>query len=506
MDWQVLLGFILYFILVLGIGFYFYQRTEKLSDYLLGGRKLNPYVAAMSAQASDMSGWLLLGLPGSIYLFGIGQAWIGIGLAIGSYLAWLIVARRLRHYTYRAKNSITLSEYFANRFHDKTGILRFLSAVIILVFFTVYVASGFVAAGNILSSIFPEIGYVAAMAVGVVIVVSYTVTGGFKAICWTDFFQALLMIVAIVIVPLAAFGQLGGWSGLEQTLQNTDAGSGFLNFMENANGTSLGIISIISSLAWGLGYFGMPHILVRYMALENPRETKIARRVGTGWIVIALTAAILMAVTGRALYPDLGNANETVFIVMVAGMFAPIVMGILYSALMAAVMSTADSQLLVAASSVTNDLLRMRKKHLSDNRLVWASRAVVIIISIIAALLAIDRNGGIMDLVSYAWAGFGAAFGPVILLSLYWKRANAKGAFAAMLVGFLTVILWNTFLVGGGVIAGGAWCIYDTGLYELLPGFVFATVAMIAVSLATDEPDDEMLRDFDAVATEMKED
>lgn len=367
MDYLVLLGFIAYFIIVLFIGYYFYNKSHGLSDYLLGGRKLNPYVAALSAQASDMSGWLLLGLPGSIFAAGIGGAWIGIGLAVGSYLAWLLIAKRLRNYTFKTKDSITLSEYFSNRFRDQKNYLRTLSAIVILVFFTIYVASGFVACGNVFQAIFPEVDYVYAMLIGVIII--YTVLGGFKAICWTDFIQAMLMLVAIIIVPLAAMGMLGGWGDVTNILEGV--GSGFLNIFQNADGTSLTAIAIISSLVWGLGYFGMPHILVRYMAIENPKDVKVARRVGTIWIVIALACAILIGVIGRAYAIDQGitvTNPENIFIILVGGIFAPVFAGILYSALMAAVMSTADSQLLVASAAVTNDMYKPRRTRNTHRR------------------------------------------------------------------------------------------------------------------------------------------
>ncbi len=499
MDIQVLVGFIAYFVIVLLVGFYFYNRSHGIKDYVLGGRKLNPYVAALSAQASDMSGWLLLGLPGSIYLMGIGQAWIGIGLAIGSYLAWLFVAKRLRNYSHKAGDSITLSQYFSNRFKDGTNLLKTMSAIVIIVFFVPYVASGFVSAGNILMS-FVELDYVYCMLIGVVVIIAYTVLGGFKAICWTDVLQAMLMLVAIVIVPLAALGEIGGWEKVAAITEQPGF-AGFLDFFKNADGSTIAAMSIISSLAWGLGYFGMPHILVRYMALEDAKEAKVARRVGTGWIIVALTFAILVGVVGQAYHPGFTTKAEaqTIFIVMVGGLFAPIIMGILYSALMAAVMSTSDSQLLVASAAVTNDLMSLSKKQYSDTTLMWMSRAVVIIIAVIAAAIALDPTSSIMDLVSFAWAGFGAAFGPVVLLSLYWKKSNAKGAFAGMVVGFLTTILWNTFLSADSVLKC---CVYNTGLYELVPGFLFAIIAMMAVSIMTGGASEDIEKEFDEVDAE----
>ncbi len=442
-------------------------------------------MAALSAQASDMSGWLLMGLPGAIYLCGIGEMWVGIGLAIGSYFAWLVIAKRLRQYSEKANNSITMSEYFSNRFRDTKGILSIVSGLIILFFFTIYVASGFNAAGKVFEIIFPQVEYIYAMLIGVVVIVGYTFLGGFKAVSWTDFFQAILMLFAIILVPLVALGtvEVGGWDGMVSELEGLFDGT-FLDPMYSG-GTKLTAIGLISLLAWGLGYLGMPHILARYMALKDPEETKVARRVSLIWIVLALSFAILIGVVGRAYDPTLvGAESETIFLVM-SGLFPPLVMGLLFAGLMAAIMSTADSQLLVASGSVSNDIYaKITKKKLSDNTLVWISRGAVIVIAIIAAVIASDKTSTIMGLVSYAWAGFGAAFGPIVVLSLFWKRLNMYGALSGMIVGFLTVILWNTFLA-------------STGIYEIIPGFIFAMVAAIVVSLATKEPSEEVYQEFD---------
>ncbi len=498
----ILVGFAIYFTIMMGIGYYFYKKSKNMSDYLLGGRTLGPYVSALSAQASDMSGWLLLGLPGSIYAGGLGGVWVGIGLAIGSYLAWLIVAKRIRVYSKKAGDSITLSEFFSNRFKDTKGLLRTVSAIIILVVFTVYVASGFVAGGNVFMAIFDGVDYTAAMLIGAAVIVVYTFLGGFKAVCWTDFLQGMLMLVAIVIVPLAAIGELGGWDNVSGILN--DVGKDFLNIFY-LNGEPLAGIAIISSLAWGLGYFGMPHIIVRYMAIEKPNDIKVARRISLLWITIALTFACLMGLVARAYNGDIANP-ETAFIVLVGAMFAPIIMGILYSALMAAIMSTADSQLLVVSSAVVNDIYsKYTSKDLSENQLMWISRGIVVVVAVIAALLALDSNGSIMSLVSYAWAGFGAAFGPIVLLSLFWRRFNNKGAVAGMIVGFVTIVLWNTFLVSGGIIGSGSLCLYNTGIYELLPGFIFAMITAIVVSLLTEEPSQEVYDEFDAVEAELEQ-
>lgn len=496
---------IIYFIIVIGVGYYFYHRSTNLSDYILGGRSLNPYVTALSAQASDMSGWLLMGLPGSIYVAGMGEVWIGIGLAIGSYLAWLLIAKRLRIYSEKAKNSLTLSEYFENRFHDKSGWLRTVSAVIILFFFTIYVASGFVGAGNVFRIIFPDFSYTVAMIIGAVVVISYTFLGGFRAVCWTDLLQALLMIFAIILVPLAVINDLGGWDTTMDILDNMMSEGTIPDHFTSLfydDGESIAIATVISCLAWGLGYFGMPHVVVRYTAIKNPKDLKISRRVATIWMVICLAAACVMAIVGRAYFPDesalVGDNPENIFISLADSLFPAALAAVIYSALLAAIMSTADSQLLVASGAVSNDLYnRLFKKKADDKKLMWIARGVVIVIAVIAALLALDRDGAIMDLVSYAWAGFGAAFGPAVILSLFWKKTNAKGVIWGMLTGFVTIILWNTFLVSGGIIAGGDWCIFDTGLYELVPGFLFSLIVTIAVSLYTGGADEEVQKEYE---------
>lgn len=493
MDYQVLLAFILYFIVVLLVGAFFYKRSHNMEDYILGGRQMNPYVTAMSAQASDMSSWLLMGLPGAVMLYGLGEAWIGIGLAIGSYLAWLFVAKKLRKHSVVSGNALTMPEFFSNRFRDEKGYLRLISSVIILFFFIIYVASGFKGCGTIMTTVLPGLGLTVAMAIGAVIIIAYTFMGGYKAVCWTDFIQGLLMVVAVVVVPLAAMGHLGGWENVSASLETV----GFDNFLNlfYKEGNALSALAIISLLAWGLGYFGMPHILVRFMSIRHPDEVKVARRVSLMWIVIALSAAIMIGVVGRAYYMSeyggvigTGGYNpENIFITMAGDMFVPILAGLMYAAVMAAIMSTADSQLLVASSSITNDVLGKSKRfNFSDDKLMWISRFVVIGVSVVALILALFGGDNIMGLVSYAWAGFGAAFGPLMLLSLYWKRMNCQGAIASMVVGFIVVILWNTFLTD------------STGIYELLPGFFFSLIAGIAVSLLAPAPSKEIEDEFDA--------
>lgn len=515
MEIWTIVAFVAYFVVIIGVGMYFYNRSAKMNEYFLADRGLNPYVVALSAQASDMSGWLLMGLPGSILLAGVGEVWTGIGLAIGTYLAWLIVAKRLRVYSEKANNSITISEYFSNRFKEHAGIIRILCGVILLVFFTVYVASAFVAGGNTLLAIFPDAEYRTMMLVGAAIVIVYTFLGGFKAVCWTDFFQGMLMLIAVVIIPLALTDQLGGIEEAGEAIKSisgTDPGFS-LDFI------SCGWIAIVSGLAWGLGYFGMPHIAVRYMSIKDPDEIKLSRRVATAWVVISLACACLIGLIGRAwaasegLIDPAGNVidgfnPELIFIKAVDAIWTvsvPALAGVLFAALMAAVMSTSDSQLLVASSSVSNDIYKYFKGgEISEEKLVWISRIIIIIIAIIAALIALDPESSIMNLVSFAWAGFGAAFGPLMILSLFWKRTNGKGAIAGILTGFVTVILWNTFLRSGILTSKYIMDTPVTGVYELLPGFIFAFIAIVVVSLLTSKPDEEAAAIFDAVDEECR--
>ncbi len=515
MEIWTIVAFVAYFVVIIGVGMYFYNRSAKMNEYFLADRGLNPYVVALSAQASDMSGWLLMGLPGSILLAGVGEVWTGIGLAIGTYLAWLIVAKRLRVYSEKANNSITISEYFSNRFKEHAGIIRILCGVILLVFFTVYVASAFVAGGNTLLAIFPDAEYKMMMLVGAVIVIVYTFLGGFKAVCWTDFFQGMLMLVAVVIIPLALADQLGGIEEAGEAVKaiaGTDPGFS-LDFI------SCGWIAIASGLAWGLGYFGMPHIAVRYMSIKNPEEIRLSRRVATTWVVISLACACLIGLVGRAWAASEGLIDasgevidgfnpELIFIKAVDAIWTvsvPALAGVLFAALMAAVMSTSDSQLLVASSSFSNDIYKYFKgDEISEEKLVWISRIIIIIIAVIAAVIALDPNSSIMNLVSFAWAGFGAAFGPLMILSLFWKRTNGKGAIAGIVVGFATVVLWNTFLRSGILTKEFIMDTPVTGLYELLPGFIFAFIAIVIVSLLTSKPDEETAATFDAVDEECR--
>ena len=396
---------------------------------------------------------------------------------------------------------------------DEKGLLRDVSAIIILVFFVVYVASGFVGAGKVFTIILglSENDKNIAIIVAAAVIVAYTFLGGFKAVCWTDMLQGMLMVIALVVVPIAAVVTLGGWGEVTAIWDNPLYGlpEHFTSLMYDG-GEKITLIAIVSLLAWGLGYFGMPHIIVRYTAIKNPNDLKISRRVATIWIVVSLACACLVGLIGRAWATDpstLAGGNETIFIAMAGALFTTVIAGIIYAAILAAVMSTADSQLLVASSAVANDLYKRfgkKGKEMSDSQLMWLSRLVVAIVAIVAAIMALSGNATIMKLVSYAWAGFGAAFGPLVLISLFWKRANAKGALAGMIVGFITVIVWNTCLIGGGIIGGGSYCIYDTGLYELVPGFVFSLLAIILVSKFTEEPSQEILDEYQEYEAEMK--
>lgn len=485
---ELLFTFGAYLLFMLAIGVYFYRKNNNLDDYVLGGRNLNSWVAAMSASASDMSGWLLLGLPGWTYSSGLGEAgWIAIGLLIGTYCNWRFVAKRLREYTEKAKNSLTISDFFENRFNDKSKILRILSAIIILVFFLIYTASGFVAGAKLFSTVF-EMPYFTALIVGVVVIVSYTFLGGFNAVSWTDFFQGSLMFIAIVFVPTFAFVALGGV--MNSFDQINLANPNFISLFSYLDGSKLSFITILSMMAWGLGYFGQPHILVRFMAIRSKADVKQARIIATTWTAISLVGAILVGMLGFVYLktPLSAAASETVFMVMINSLFHPLVAGLMLAAILAAIMSTADSQLLVASSALTQDLYHvLLRRNASDKELVFASRLAVILIAIFAALFAMDPNSNVLILVGYAWAGFGAAFGPAILLSLMWKRMTRNGALAGMISGGLMVIIWKN-LTGG---------IFD--IYELLPAFIVATAAIIMVSLLDKQPDVEITELFSQI-------
>lgn len=481
------IAMVFYFIIMLTIGGLFYKKSNSLSEYILGGRGLGSWVTALSAQASDMSGWMLMGLPGAICFFGLGEAWIGIGLTIGTYLNWLLVAKRLRTYTEVAGNSLTIPEFMENRFKVNKSTMRLVSGLLIFFFFLIYTASGFSAGGKLFNQVL-GINYQWAVVISALIIVTYTFLGGFMAVCWTDFVQGLLMIFAVMIVPMVTINALGGLSSAGAAISS--AGSQFTSLFKGTNGVSISAITIISSLAWGLGYCGMPHILVRFMAIEKAEMIKKSRRIATTWVVISLFCSIAIGLLGKAyLAPGVltETTRESVFIILVDSLMPGFLAGILLSAILAAIMSTADSQLLVVASSVSSDILPMfTKKEVSQKGLVWISRGAIIVVAVVAAIVALNPNNSIMNLVSYAWAGFGAAFGPAVFLSLYWKRMTYKGALWGMIAGGVTVILWETLKS-------------PFGLYSLVPGFVLSVIVIFTVSLLDRQPQDEVLAEFDQV-------
>ncbi len=485
-----LLAFVLYVGVMIAIGGFFFKKSDSLSDYFLGGRQLNSWVAAFSAQASDMSGWLLMGLPGAVYALGTNQIWIAVGLAIGTALNWILVAKRLRRYTIKAGDAITVPQYFENRFHDTSRVLRVVSSVVITVFFTVYTASAFVAGGTLFSQVF-GISYPVALTIGALIILLYTFLGGFSAVSWTDMVQGALMLVAILSVPILAFTALGGLSGLEGAVTPE-----FLRITTTETGDAVGAVSIISQLAWGLGYFGMPHILVRFMAIRKEKSVNKSATIAIVWVVLSLTFSVFVGIVGRAFLPGLED-SETVFITMIQEVFMqpdsivkwPVVGGLFLCGILAAIMSTADSQLLVTAASITGDIYRgFLNRKASDKHYVWFSRAVVAIVALVAYLIAIDPSSGIMSLVANAWSGFGSAFGALVLLSLYWKKVTRNAAVAGIVVGGLTVVVWDYLPIIQGQTPSAA-----TGLYSLVPGFSLSLLAIVIVTLLAKKGETEKL-------------
>lgn len=470
-----------YFAAMLGIGWYAFRRTDDLDDYMLAGRKLPPGVAALSAGASDMSGWLMMGLPGAIYAAGLIEAWIAIGLTIGAYLNWRFVAPRLRSYTEVAQNSITVPSFFENRLHDTSRLLRVTSGLIILVFFTFYVSSGMVAAGVFFESSFGT-AYLFGMLLVAAITLTYTLFGGFLGASLTDVAQGLLMMTALIAVPIITIFTIGSLPETTDAIREVDPSR--LSLV--AGGT---VLSILSAAAWGLGYFGQPHIIVRFMALRSSADAKAGRRIGIGWMVISLLGAILTGLIGIAYFQrsdeTLGNP-ETVFLVLAQIMFHPFIAGIVLAAVLAAIMSTVSSQLIVCSSALVEDLYKIvMKRQATQRQLVGFGRLGVLIVAVIAAILALDPQGTILQLVAFAWAGFGASFGPAILLSLFWRRFTAAGALAGMVAGAVTVIVWAQVLDLSGT------------MYEIVPGFAMNVLVAVIISLATYQPSPEIEREFD---------
>lgn len=505
----IVFAFAVYLIAMIGVGVWSMSKTNNTEDYFLGGRGLGSWVAALSAQASDMSGWLLMGLPGSIYALGTGQIWIAVGLFIGTAANWLLISKRLRRYTIVANNALTLPEYFEHRFQDKKKILLTISSVVIVIFFLVYTASALASGGKLFNTVF-NIDYHIALLIGVTVILVYTFMGGFLAVCTTDLIQGLMMLIGLMTVPVFAYAFISG--DFTQLLAKSNEAAAYagttadyLNPFSNG-GEPYRVIDILSKLAWGLGYCGMPHVLVRFMAVRSEKELKKSSAIAITWCFISLTAACLIGILGRAyLFPTVlgtnGNASaESVFIVMIDKVFTenlalPFLAGIFLCGILAAIMSTADSQLLVCASSVSKDIYKdLIKPDADDNKVLYVSRMTVIGVAAIAFLIAWNPNSSIMALVSDAWAGLGSAFGPIVVCSLFWKRTNLPGAIAGIVSGGVTVLVWDYFPLVHGQTLGTA-----TGIYSLLVGFVISLVLIVIVSLCTKKPSQQMLDDFEKV-------
>jgi sodium/proline symporter len=484
----ITLTFAGYILVMLAIGLAGYQRTSDLSDYLLGGRRLGRWVTALSAGASDMSGWLLLGLPGYAYLSGLEAGWIALGLLIGTYLNWKLVARRLRVYTQVAGDALTLPEFFERRFADPSRLLRIVAALLVLLFFTFYTSSGLVASGKLFEAVF-GIDYRSAILAGALVVVLYTFIGGFLAVSWTDLVQGCLMLFALVAVPVAVMESQGGLHSSITALRQHNAA--LLDPFSAASGEPLGLLPIVSLLGWGLGYFGQPHILARFMAIRHARELDSARAIAMTWVTLTLLAAVLVGITaiGYLDTPLVGADSEKVFMEMVGALFHPLLAGVCLAAILAAIMSTADSQLLVASAALAEDFYKgLLRPQAGSAELVWVGRLAVLALAAIAIAIAMEPDNRVLDLVAYAWAGFGAAFGPTVLLSLYWGRMNRAGALAGMTAGGITVIVWHR-------LDGGPLGLFD--LYEIIPGFLLSTLAIVAFSLLTAPPEARIRQQFE---------
>jgi sodium/proline symporter len=480
---QTLVTFIIYFIFLMGVGIYFYKKTTNIEDYLLGGRGMGSWVTALSAQASDMSGWLLMGLPGAVYLGGGKESWIAIGLFIGTVLNWKFVAPRLRVYTGKT-NSMTLASFFEDRFQDPTGLLRIISAIITLIFFTIYSSSGLVAAGKLFESMF-SINYTVAVIVGAVVIVLYTFLGGFLAVCWTDLFQGILMFLAITVVPILAYNHVGGMEAINQAMSAKNIS---LSLIPEH---SLPLMVIISTMAWGLGYFGQPHILARFMSIKSIKKLPEAMTIAIVWVLISLGGAVIVGLISIPMFPEIADA-ERVFIEMITEIFNPWIGGVLLAAILSAIMSTIDSQLLVSSSTLTEDFYdKIIKKDASEAELMHVGRICVLIISVIALFLALNPNNTVLGLVSYAWGGFGAAFGPVVLFALFSKKTSWKSALAGMIIGTIVLVIWKQVGLGAK-------------MYEIVPGFIANTLTIIVMNFFFAEDNQDILDEFDQVVDVVK--
>ena len=509
---QILIAMVIYMAIVIAIGAIFAKRANKSSEaYFLGGRSLGPWVTAMSAEASDMSGWLLMGLPGVAYWCGLADAaWTAIGLAVGTYLNWLIVSRRLRRYSVHAGNSITLPEFFSNRFREKNKVIMTLSALFILIFFAVYAASCFVTCGKLFATLFGA-PYIAMMIVGAIFVLLYTLLGGFLAESASDFMQGIVMFLALIVIVVIGTVKAGGLGAVVENAQNIPGFFEFFGIAQPAldgNNVQLtlgnkplfgeaapyGVLKICSMLAWGLGYFGMPQVLLRFMAIRDERELGRSRRIAMIWVVISLGVAVFIGIMGRAAYPTehlTASAAESIFITLATNSLPAILAGFVMAGILAATISSSDSYLLIAASAVAKNIFQgVVKKKATDKQVMWVTRITLLVIALFAIVIALDENSVIFNVVSFAWAGFGATFGPLMLFSLFWKRVNRAGAIAGMVSGAAMVFIWKLLISKlGGVFA----------IYELLPAFIISSVCIVVVSLLTKAPSKEIEEDFEAV-------
>ncbi|WP_294087488.1 sodium/proline symporter PutP [uncultured Actinobacillus sp.] len=483
--------FLVYILGMILIGFIAYRVTNNLSDYILGGRRLGSFVTALSAGASDMSGWLLMGLPGAIYTGGLIEGWLAIGLTIGAYLNWKLVAGRLRSHTEHCGDALTLPEYFHNRFNDKTRIIKILSAIIFLLFFAVYCASGVVAGARVFENLF-GVPYEHAIWYGAIATILYTFIGGFLAVSWTDTIQATLMVFALILTPVFVLINIGGFEAMQEAITQAEILAN-KNYNDIFTGTT--VLGVLSLLAWGLGYFGQPHIVVRFMAAESVKSLENARRISMTWMVICLVGAIGIGYFGMAYFfarpeqASVVNANhEQIFIELAKLLFNPWIAGVLLSAILAAVMSTLSAQLLICSSAITEDLYKgILRPQATDKELVWLSRLMVLAVAALAIYIAQDPNSQVFGLVKDAWAGFGSAFGPVVLLSLFWKRMNGFGAIAGMLVGALVVYFWKDITLSLSL----------PEMYSMIPGFISAMIAIVIVSLVTPSPSQVVMETFE---------
>jgi len=488
MTTETMVTFVVYFVVLLAIGFYFYRRNESIEEYLLGGRGMGAWVTALSAQASDMSGWLLMGLPGAIYVGGLTNAWIAVGLFIGTGLNWLLVSRRLRLYTQKT-NSITLPCFFEARFGDPTGLLRTVSAIVILIFFTIYASSGLVAAGKLFESTF-GVSYPVAVVIGGAAIIAYTFMGGFLAVCWTDVFQGSLMVIALVVVPVLAYGRAGGSAGIQDGMAVKD----IARSLSPAGGPAASL-AVVSAMAWGLGYFGQPHILVRFMSVKSLARLSRSMVIAMVWVFISLAGAVAIGLIGIGLFRTVpGGDPEKVFIYMIAEVTRPWLGGIMLAAILSAIMSTIDSQLLVSSSALTEDFYRRAiHRDATPREVVLVGRLCVLVISLMALILALGvKTETILEIVAYAWGGFGAAFGPLVLFALFSKRTSWPAALAGMVCGTVTLVLWKQ--VG-----------MSERMYEIVPGFVANCVAIAIVTRFIEQTDEMVLRQFDEVVAQMQE-